>query len=325
MSIILDVQNLKVYYELGKGVVKAVDDVSFQLYKGEVLGIAGESGSGKSTLGQAIAGLIRPPGRIAGGKVYYKGKNLLELKETEWRKIRGKEISVIFQDPNSYLNPVYTVGFQVAEAIEAHNNGNLKHYIPRAVELLKMVRIADAPKRASNYPFQLSGGMKQRVLTSIAIANKPELIIADEPTSALDVTVQAEVVELLLELKKELGSSMIFITHDLPLLLEIADRIMVMYAGKIVELGSVHNIRNEPLHPYTRGLLESVKYERKTRLKSIPGSIPSLISPPPGCRFAPRCPFAYSKCRTVEPPLILINGRLVACHLFNEGERDEQP
>uniref|UniRef100_A0A7C1E1T5 Nickel import system ATP-binding protein NikD n=1 Tax=Fervidicoccus fontis TaxID=683846 RepID=A0A7C1E1T5_9CREN len=322
MNVVLDVRNLKVYYELGNGVVKAVDNVSFQLYKGEVLGIAGESGSGKSTLGQAIAGLIRPPGRIVGGQIFFKGKNLLEFSESEWRKIRGKEIGVIFQDPNSYLNPVYAVGFQVAEAVEAHNGGSPKHYIHKAIELLKMVRIADAPRRAVNYPFQLSGGMKQRVLTSIAIANKPELIIADEPTSALDVTVQAEVVELLLELKKELGSSMIFITHDLPLLLEIADRIMVMYAGKIVELGSSHHIKNNPLHPYTRGLLESVRYERKAKLKSIPGSIPSLISPPPGCRFAPRCPFAYEKCRKIEPPLKQVDGRLVACHLFNEGGND---
>lgn len=319
MEAVLEVKNLKVYYELGKGTVKAVDDVSFQLSKGEVLGIAGESGSGKSTLGQAIIGLIRPPGKIVSGEIIFKGRNLTALRESEWRSIRGREIGIIFQDPNTYLNPVYTIGFQVAEAIEAHNGGPAKRHIGKVVELLRRVKIADAPARVNNYPFQLSGGMKQRVLTSIAISNKPELLIADEPTSALDVTVQAEVVELLMELKRELGSSMIFITHDLPLLLEISDRIMIMYAGKVAEIGGAGDLKRDPLHPYTQGLLKSVAYERKSRLSSIPGSIPSLIDPPPGCRFAPRCPFAFEKCRTIEPQLKSYRGRLVACHLYDGG------
>jgi len=320
VSELLVVDRLKVYYDLPKGLVRAVDDVSFSLLKGEVLGVAGESGSGKTTLGQAIAGLVKPPGRVYGGRILYKGRNLLELSEREWRELRGREIGVIFQDPNTYLNPVYPVGFQVAEAIEAHNGGSAKKFLQAAVELLRKVKIADAPSRAANYPFQLSGGMKQRVLTSIAIANKPELLIADEPTSALDVTVQAEVIELLMELRKELGSSLLFITHDIPLLLEVSDRIIVMYAGKLVEMGRADEIAGDPLHPYTRGLLQSVKYERKSRLKSIPGNIPSLINPPPGCRFAPRCPFAREKCFKEQPQLYGVGGRLVACFLHEGGE-----
>ncbi|MFN4046027.1 MAG: ABC transporter ATP-binding protein [Acidilobaceae archaeon] len=316
MSGLLKVEALKVYYRLSQGVVKAVDDVSFSLEKGEVLGIAGESGSGKSTLAMALAGLLRPPAVIESGRIIFDGLDLTKLGEDEWRKLRGRRISVIFQDPSTYLNPVYTSGFQVAEVYEAHRGGRASRYMELVKDLYRKVKMADPERRVHSYPHQMSGGMKQRVLISIAIAEKPDLIIADEPTSALDVTIQAEIMELLKELKEETGSSIIFITHDLALLLEIADRIMIMYAGKMVELSGSSEIKEKPLHPYTRGLLGVLKPERKQKLASIPGSIPSLIDPPRGCRFHPRCPMAMPECSRVEPKMVKVNGRMVSCLLY---------
>lgn len=326
MEKLLEVRDLRVYYDLPQGVVKAVDGVSFDLYRGEILGIAGESGSGKSTLALAIAGLLRPPARVVSGRIMFMGRDLLSMGEDELRRIRGKEISMVFQDPVTYLNPVYTASFQVAEVFEAHRGGSPSRYFGEVIRLFRMVKIADPERRVKAYPHQLSGGMKQRVLISISIAERPKLIVADEPTSALDVTIQAEIVELLNEIRKETGSSIIFITHDLALLLEIADRVMIMYAGKVAEIGRSDEIARDPMHPYTKALLSSLKYERKKRLQTIPGSIPSLINPPPGCRFHPRCPYAMNICSREEPPLYITKDRSVSCFLYGgEYGGDSKP
>jgi len=319
---ILEVRNLTVHYYLPQGVVRALENVSFDLYKGEILGVAGESGSGKSTLAQAILRLVQHPGKIVSGEIIFKGTDLLRLSEREMRSIRGRKIAMIFQDPNSYLNPVHQVGMQVGEVFEAHNGGGYKKYIPKVAELFKIVKIADPIKRVYAYPHQMSGGMKQRVLISMSIAENPDLILADEPTSALDVTIQAEIVDLLRDIRDKYGSSIIFITHDLSLLLEISDRIMIMYAGRIAEIGTRDKIKNDPKHPYTKALLKSLTYERKRRLYSIPGSIPSLINPPSGCRFAPRCSEALDICSLREPPKIQISDRVVYCHLYG-GDSNE--
>lgn len=322
MEKILEVRNLTVHYYLPQGVVRALENVSFDLYKGEILGVAGESGSGKSTLAQAILRLVQHPGKIVSGEIIFKGTDLLRLSEREMRSIRGRKIAMIFQDPNSYLNPVHQVGMQVGEVFEAHNGGGYKKYIPKVAELFKIVKIADPIKRVYAYPHQMSGGMKQRVLISMSIAENPDLILADEPTSALDVTIQAEIVDLLRDIRDKYGSSIIFITHDLSLLLEISDRIMIMYAGRIAEIGTRDEIKNDPKHPYTKALLKSLTYERKRRLYSIPGSIPSLINPPSGCRFAPRCSEALDICSLREPPKIQISDRVVYCHLYG-GDSNE--
>jgi len=316
MSELLRVEDLRVYYHLPQGTVKAVDGVFFNLNRGEILGVAGESGSGKSTLALALAGLLRPPAVIESGRILFNGLDLTRLGESEWRKLRGKKISMIFQDPSTYLNPVYTSGFQVAEVYEAHRGGRVSKYMDLVKDLYRKVKMADPERRVHSYPHQMSGGMKQRVLISMAIAEKPDLIIADEPTSALDVTIQAEIIELLREIRAETGSSIIFITHDLALLLEIADRIMIMYAGKMVELGRSSELREKPLHPYTKGLLSVLKPERKQKLASIPGSIPSLIDPPKGCRFHPRCPMAMPECSRIQPRMTKVNGRIVSCLLY---------
>ncbi len=321
MDKILEVRNLTVHYYLPQGVVRALENVSFDLYRGEILGVAGESGSGKSTLALAIMRLIQSPGKIISGEILFRGRDLLKLSENEMRRIRGKMITMIFQDPNSYLNPVYQVGAQVAEVYEAHNGGSYRDYLSRVAELFKIVRIADPQRRVYAYPHQLSGGMKQRVLISMSIAHKPDLIIADEPTSALDVTIQAEIIDLLNDIRDRYGSSIIFISHDLSLLLEISDRIMIMYAGRVAEIGSRDEIKNDPKHPYTKALLRSLTYERKSKLYSIPGSIPSLINPPSGCRFAPRCREAIDICSKQDPPKISLGGRVVYCHLLRgEGQ-----
>ncbi len=318
MKPLLSVRNLKVYYYLPQGVVKAVDGVSFDIYPNEVLGIAGESGCGKSTLAHSILRLIKPPGEIVSGEILFNGVDLLELSDDEIRKIRGREIAMVFQDPNTYLNPIYTSGFQVAEVFEAHFNMNIKNAFSKVIDIFKRVRLPDPSKRLTAYPHELSGGMKQRVLISIGIAAKPKLLILDEPTSALDVTIQAKIMDLLKEIQLEMGMSMMFITHDLGILAEISDRIMVMYAGKIVELGDKNDIISNPLHPYTKALLNSFRYARKKHLPVIEGRPPSLINPPPGCRFHPRCPHAIDGlCNRQEPILSEIKPKhYVACHLY---------
>ncbi|HIQ13146.1 MAG TPA: ABC transporter ATP-binding protein [Thermoprotei archaeon] len=315
---ILEVRNLKVYYYLYNGVVKAVDDVSFTVEEGEILGIAGESGSGKSTLAHSILGLVKPPGKIVGGEIIFQGRDLTKLSEEDLRRLRGREISMVFQDPNTYLNPIMKVGYQVAEVYEAHQNIDMDKILDRVAKLFKRVRMTDPEKRVGSYPHELSGGMKQRALISMAVALKPKLIILDEPTSALDVTIQLEIIDLLREMRDELNASMIFISHDLELLSELTDKLMIMYAGRVVEYGYTKDVFKDAKHPYTEALINSIKYIRKGLLPTIEGEPPSLINPPKGCRFHPRCPRRFELCDRVEPKPISIAGRIVSCHLYGE-------
>jgi len=315
-EVLLDIRNLKTYFYTTKGVVKAVDNVSVKLNKGEVLGIAGESGCGKSTLAYSIIRLVPSPGKIVSGEIYFNGENILKYSDEEFRrKIRWKGISMVFQGAMNALNPVYTVGDQIAEVIMLHEGLTKKEAYTRVYKLLALVGID--PRRAHSYPHELSGGMKQRVMIAMALALNPPLVIADEPTTALDVVVQAQIMNLLKRLQRELKISIILITHDLSLIAEIADKVAIMYAGKIVEFGTAEQIYYNPQHPYTQGLLSSIPRLRGEleKLEWIPGVPPDLIKPPPGCRFAPRCKFRFEKCDS-EPPVIEIEpGHYVACWL----------
>lgn len=323
---LLEVRNLTVHFYTYAGVVKAIENVSFDMYKGETFVLVGETGCGKSVTSRAITKLIESPGRIVGGKVYFyrdgERIELLGLSEEEIRDIRGKDIAYVFQDPQSSLDPLYTVGYHVSEAMYVHNRvRSIKEGIVKAVEILRRVLIPDPERRVRNYPHELSGGMKQRVVIGSGIANDPKLLIADEPTTALDVTVQAQILELLKKMKKEYGLSVLLITHDMGIVADMADRVAVMYAGKIVEVADVYTIFNRPMHPYTIGLLKSVPNPLKKveRLETIPGVVPNLINPPPGCRFHPRCSKASEICRMKVPELEeLEEGHFVACH--NPGE-----
>ncbi|MDK6028192.1 ABC transporter ATP-binding protein [Ignisphaera sp. 4213-co] len=314
---LLSVSNLKVYYFTSGGIVKAVDDVSFSLKRGEILGLAGESGSGKSTLGYALMRLVPPPGKIVKGSIKFMGEELTSMSEEEFRKrIRWKGISMIFQGAMNSLNPVMKIGDQIAEVFKLHLGLSKEEGVKRARELLKTVGLD--PEKVNAYPHELSGGMKQRVVIAMALALNPPLVIADEPTTALDVVVQAQILNLLKTLQREKNMSMIIISHDLSLLAEISDYLAIMYAGKIVEYGSSDTIYKSPSHPYTIGLLDSIPSlsSEKTELKGIPGEPPDLINPPPGCRFHPRCPFAMDICRKEEPPMTkLENGHIVFCWL----------
>jgi len=315
---LLRIEGLKTYFYTGRGVVKAVDDISFTLNKGEVLGLAGESGCGKSTTGFSIIRLVPPPGRIVDGKIIFENRDILKLGMEEFRReIRWKKISMIFQGAMNALNPVFTIGDQMAEVFTVHQGLTKKEAMEKVRELLKMVGID--PKRASSYPHELSGGMKQRVMIAMALALNPPLIIADEPTTALDVVVQAQVMNLLKSLQKKYQTSIILITHDLSLIAEIADKIAIMYAGKIVEFGTAEQIYLNPQHPYTKGLLNSIP--RLTgeirKLEWIPGVPPDLVNPPPGCRFHPRCKFVFDPCVKDEPPIVEVEpGHYVACWLY---------
>lgn len=319
---VLEVRDLTVYFYTYAGVVKAVEKVSFDLYRGEVLAIVGETGSGKSVTTRAITRLIQPPGKIISGSVIYRRDgeeiDLLKLPDEELRKIRGSEIAYVFQDPSSALDPLYTIGYQVGEAIAAHRGGKIKQYFAEAVDLLRRVLIPDPEARVKSYPHQLSGGMKQRSVISIAISNRPRILIADEPTTAVDVTVQAQILQLFKKLKEEFGMSIIFITHNMGLVAEFADRVAVMYGGKIVEEAPVEELFQNPKHPYTRGLLKAVinPLNPQERLEPIPGTIPNLINPPPGCRFHLRCPLAIrGKCEREEPPVVGERHK-VSCWLY---------
>ncbi|MEZ0318564.1 MAG: ABC transporter ATP-binding protein [Pyrobaculum sp.] len=319
---ILEVRDLTVYFYTYAGVVRAVEGVSFDLYKGETLAIVGETGSGKSVTTRAITRLIQPPGRIVSGSVIYRRDgeevDLLKLPEEELRKIRGAEIAYIFQDPSSALDPLYTVGYQIGEAIAAHRGGGVKQYLKDAVELLRRVLIPDPESRARAFPHQLSGGMKQRSVIAMAMSNKPRILIADEPTTAVDVTVQAQILHLFKKLKEETGMSIIFITHNMGLVAEFADRVVVMYGGKIVEEAPVEELFQNPKHPYTQGLLKAVinPINPQSKLEPVPGTIPNLINPPSGCRFHPRCPYyMQGKCDRKEPPLVGERHK-VACWLY---------
>ncbi len=315
---VLEIRDLTIHYYTLRGIVHAVEGVNLSVEQGERVAIVGESGSGKTTLGLAITGLLPAPGRIAKGNIVFKGIDLARLSSEEWRKIRGKEISIIFQDPSSALNPVMKIGDQVAEILIAHGYSK-KEAREKTIELLKAVGIPDPHARYDSYPHQLSGGMKQRVVIAISVALKPSLIIADEPTSALDVTIQSLILEMMRDLSIKSGSSLILITHDLGVAAEVADKIAVMYAGRLVEYGSTREVIGNPLHPYTLRLLESVPFIHKSEgeLKAIPGSVPNLLNPPKGCRFHPRCHRVMSICKTAEPPMVEVNGRRVACHLYS--------
>ena len=287
--------------------VVAVDDVSFDIHKGETLGLVGESGSGKSVTAFSIMQLLQSPGRTVSGKVIFQGRDLLALPEGEIRKVRGAGIGLIFQEPMAALNPVMRVGEQIGEALRVHGLAGKRDARARAVELLRAVRITDPDKRVDDYPHQLSGGMRQRVMIAVALACRPPLIIADEPTTALDVTVQAQILELLREMKREFDLSLLLITHDLGVIAETADRVAVMYTGRVVEIGPVRDLFRNPLHPYTQGLLASIPGTGgEERLHAIEGAVPNLAALPPGCTFAPRCPYRMEVCTTAVPALVEI-------------------
>ena len=313
---LLDVKELSVHFGDKKTPFKAVDRISYQVAQGEVLGIVGESGSGKSVSSLAIMGLIDHPGRVSAEYLQFENTNLLTLASKAKRQLIGADVSMIFQDPMTSLNPAYTVGFQIMEALKTHEGGTKKARKDRTLELLRLVGIPDPKSRIDVYPHQLSGGMSQRVMIAMAIACRPKLLIADEPTTALDVTIQAQIMELLLELQKKECMSLILITHDLALVAEAADRIIVMYAGQIVEEGTAKDIFREPKHPYTQALLRSLPEfaEGKSRLASLQGVVPGKYDRPTGCLLNPRCPYATEYCRQVEPQLHHIDSRKVKCH-----------
>jgi peptide/nickel transport system ATP-binding protein len=310
-DVLLDVEDLRTYFFLRGGILKAVDGVSFQLKAHETLAIVGESGCGKSMTALSLMRLIpEPPGKIVSGSVKLEGRDLVALDERAMRQVRGKDISMIFQEPMTSLNPVMTVGNQIAEALLLHEGLSRKDALRRAVEILRLVRIPEPEQRLKEYPHQLSGGMRQRVMIAMALACNPKVLLADEPTTALDVTIQAQILDIILDLQKKLGTALILITHDLGVVAETAQRVIVMYAGKKVEESSVEELFARPLHPYTHGLMASIPRlelmrggtgETKRRLQEIPGIVPALTNLPPGCTFAPRCPFADDRCRR-EPP-----------------------
>jgi oligopeptide/dipeptide ABC transporter ATP-binding protein len=300
---LLRVEHLTTVFDLPGGPVPAVDDISFEIRAGETLGLVGESGSGKSVTALSIMRLVQPPGRVAGGRLVFKGRDLSTLDERDMRRVRGADIALIFQEPMAALNPVFRIGDQIAETLLVHGRASRAEAAAAAVELLDAVRIPDATARARDYPHQLSGGMRQRVLIATALACRPALVIADEPTTALDVTIQAEILDLLRDMKARFHLSLLLITHDLGVIAETADRVAVMYAGRIVETGPVRALFRSPSHPYTRGLLGSIPGGAPgQRLKAIEGSVPRLGALPAGCAFGPRCPDRFDTCTTAPPP-----------------------
>ncbi|TQK96753.1 oligopeptide transport system ATP-binding protein [Streptomyces puniciscabiei] len=321
-GVLLEVRDLRVEFRTRDGVAHAVNGVSYEVDAGETLAVLGESGSGKSVTAQAVMGILdTPPGKVTGGRILFRGRDLLTLKEEERRRIRGAEMAMIFQDALSALNPVISVGDQLGEMFVVHRGMSRKDARRRAVELMERVRIPAAAQRVRDYPHQFSGGMRQRIMIAMALALEPALIIADEPTTALDVTVQAQVMDLLAELQREYHMGLILITHDLGVVADVADRIAVMYAGKIVESAPVRDIYKAPAHPYTRGLLDSIPRldQKGQQLYAIKGLPPNLTHIPPGCSFHPRCPMAREVCRTDEPPLYEVSGtRGSACHFWRE-------
>jgi oligopeptide/dipeptide ABC transporter ATP-binding protein len=361
---LLKIRNLKTYFFTYAGVVKALDGVNIDVYKGEAMGLVGETGCGKSVTSLSILRLIQPPGRIIEGEIWFKGRDLLKLTDEEMRRIRGKEIAMVFQDPATYINPVLTIGDQIAEVIMLHQDlkkdvlemkiedltrkleekpsGKLKSEIEnlkqalknpptpskreiklaalkKAIEVLRLVKMPSPEKIITQYPHELSGGMRQRAMIAMALSCKPDLLIADEATTALDVTIQAQILKLIDEIKKEVEASILIITHDLGIVAEICDRVAVMYAGFIIEEADTTSLFRNPLHPYTKGLLNAIPklHGNPLRLKIIPGAVPNLINPPPGCRFHPRCEYVMDICRKQEPKLKEIEfNHKVSCHLY---------
>jgi len=312
---LLEVRNLKTYFATKRGEVRSVDDVSFALEQGETLSLVGESGCGKSVTALSIMRLVASPGRIIGGEILFEERDLLKLSQEKMRAIRGDDIAMIFQDPMTSLNPVYTVGEQIAEAIRLHRKVSKREAWDQAVEGMRDVAIPAPEVRAKNYPHEMSGGMRQRVMIAMALACDPKLLIADEPTTALDVTIQAQILDLLLELREKRHLAILLITHDLGVVAETSDRVAVMYAGRIVEEASARELFSRPRHPYTEGLLRAVprldesSVEKKKRLQTIEGVVPNPLDLPPGCRFAPRCEHALGKCRGGEIPLVDLGGQ----------------
>lgn len=338
-DVLLTVNNLKTYFYTDDGVVRSVDGVTFHINKGETLAVVGESGSGKSVTSLSLMRLIpTPPGKIVDGEMLFVGKdgvqkNITNLSEAEMRKIRGNDISMIFQEPMTSLNPVYTVGDQIAEAVMLHQGKNKRDAMGVATDMLRFVGIPAPEKRVNEYPHQMSGGMRQRVMIAMALSCKPALLIADEPTTALDVTIQAQILDLMRKLQQEVGMSILFITHNLGVVAEMADRVVVMYGGRVVEEGDVVEIFKAPRHPYTMGLLNSIPRpgdvhvpgQPKQRLEAIPGNVPNPLNLPPGCPFEPRCKFAIPECNDAVPPLFDTGGGHTArCIRWQEFEKVQQ-
>ncbi|MCJ7830304.1 MAG: ABC transporter ATP-binding protein [Desulfobacterales bacterium] len=324
MQPLLTIENLRVYFHILVGTVRAVEGVGFHVDPGETLGIVGESGCGKSVSAMTLMQLIpMPPGELVSGRALFKGQDLLQLSTEEIRKVRGNQISMIFQEPMTSLNPVFTIGDQIGEAVRLHQGLDRRAARDKAVEMLDLVGIPDPRRRIREYPHQLSGGMRQRVMIAMALSCNPDLLIADEPTTALDVTVQAQILELMLDLQSKNNMSILLITHDLGVIAETANRVIVMYCGKIVESADVRDIFHNPLHPYTRQLLASVprlETDQQTRLQEIPGMVPSLYALPQGCDFSPRCARVRRACRQAEPKLVQVEaGHRVACFRAMEG------
>ncbi len=324
---LLDVQNLKTYFYTEDGIVKAVDGVDFSVYPGEVMGLVGESGCGKSVTSLSIMRLIGIPGKVVDGEIFFEGRNLLTLSEAEMVDMRGNRISMIFQQPQSSLNPVFKVGDQVAEVLQIHQNMGREESWEKAVDLLRLVGIPDVEEKAHAYPHEMSGGQAQRVMIAMALALNPQLLLADEPTTALDVTIQAQILDLLRDLRNRMGTSVILITHDLGVIAEMADRVAVMYAGRIVEQSGIDSLFDKPLHPYTQGLIDSIPVlgKIKDRLDVIPGSVPNLINLPSGCKFAPRCRARVENeleiCTELEPDLLpILPNHNVRCWLYQSHE-----
>jgi peptide/nickel transport system ATP-binding protein len=320
---LLDIRGLKTHFKTDDGMVRAVDGVDIAIDRGETVGVVGESGCGKTVTAMTVMKLIQmPPGKIIAGSVLWQGRDLVPLPPDEMRRIRSKEIAIIFQEPMTSLNPVYTVGQQIAETVRQHENMNRREAMERAVEMLRLVNIPTPERRVHSYPHQFSGGMRQRVMIAMALSCNPKLLIADEPTTALDVTIQAQILDLLGEMKARLGMAIMLITHAMGVVAETAQRVVVMYAGRVVEEATVERLFANPLHPYTQGLIRSIPRidkdaGKRTRLEAIAGVVPSLIEPPPGCRFAPRCRFAKPECTDAVPELRIVEaGHKVACILY---------
>ncbi|MEE9276302.1 MAG: ABC transporter ATP-binding protein [bacterium] len=325
-EVILELRDLKTHFHTPEGVVRAVDGVSYSLHAGETLGVVGESGCGKTVTALSILRLVpQPPGRIFGGGIHFEGKDITQLPAKELRKVRGNKISMIFQEPMTSLNPVFTIGFQIAEALMLHQGMTRKEAMGKAAEMLHLVGIPLPQQRVKEYPHQLSGGMRQRAMIAMALSCNPRILLADEPTTALDVTIQAQILDLMMKLREELGTAIILITHDLGLVAETCDRVIVMYAGKVVEEAPVEEIFGNPLHPYTIGLLNSIPKlrlsadggEGKVRLQEIPGMVPGLHRLPTGCSFNPRCPKVFDRCRQEEAGLLEVEpNHFVRCFLY---------
>ncbi len=320
---LLEVRDLRVEFPTRRGTLVAVDTISFDIHEGEVLGVVGESGAGKSLTGSAVIGLLEPPGRIAGGEIRLNGRRIDNLAYREMRRVRGREIGMVFQDPLTSLNPLYTVGRQLVETIQTHTDLSEEQARKRAIDLLAEVGIPAPERRVDQYPHQFSGGMRQRVVIALALCVNPKLVIADEPTTALDVSIQAQIIKLLKKLCSEHGAAVMLITHDMGVIAETADRVAVMYAGRIAEVGPVKDVVQNAKHPYTHGLMGSIPMigHDTEKLTQIEGSMPRLTEIPSGCAFNPRCPHAFDRCRVERPELLRVEQSRVACWLFDQGAR----